>query len=617
MSPSSGPLGYTDAIRVLHVDDEPDILDITRESLKVADPTITVDPCVSLEKVLEALGKERYDCVVSDYQMNGSDAIELAGTIHGRYDLPVLMYTGRGSEEVAEAAFEAGFDDYIRKETGSGHYQILARRIRASVEKNNAERELRRSEEKYRNVVENSQDSIIIIDPKGNVLFANQATAELTGYSLEEGIGMNVREVTPVRFWPRSLLMLRRALKGETIPYFESAIRRKDGTVVRVESGGQAIYRDGEVEGVQVITRDLTDRVRMEEELKEREARLRLFMDSATDGFSLLDSELHIVDINRARVEMTPSSRESLLGRNILELYPYDEKRAHERAEVYRRVLETGESESFSDLITSPRFGERHVLVNVFKVGGGLGIITTNISEMRQLEERLRESEAMYRDLAERSIDVIYRVDLEGLIMYISPSIEDLTGYTQEEVTGKPFLNYLSPTVQASVEKAIGEAIEGRQVQSYLMEILRKDGRSVTVEVNSSQIREHGNFVGFQGILRDVTERSRLENRLEALHNHAAELGEAESLEAIAETTLRVFDETLGYAIGAFCINTGSYLDVRYGIGVDPWEAFELPLNGKGITVRALKTRKIQIVQDTRLDKDYGGTRASSLRDPV
>jgi len=341
----------------------------------------------------------------------------------------------------------------------------------------------------------------------------------------------------------------------------------------------------------------------MEEELKEREARLRLFMDSATDGFSLLDSELNIVDINRARVEMTPSSRESLLGKNILDLYPYRD--ISHRIEIYRRVLETGNSDTFSDVSVSPLVEEKQVLVNVFKVGDGLGITTTNISEMQQLEERLRESETLYRELAERSIDVIYRVDLEGRIMYISPSIEELTGYTQEEVTGKPFLNYLSSDVQASVEKAIGEAIQGHQVQRYLMEIAKKDGRRVTVEVNSSQIHEHGNFVGFQGILRDVTERSRLENRLEALHNHAAELGEADNLAAIAETTLRVFHETLGYTIGAFCINMDSYLDIRYGIGVDPWEAFELPLNGKGITVRALNTRSTQIVQDTRLDPDY------------
>jgi len=603
MSPSSGPPGYTDAIRVLHVDDELDIIEITRQSLEVADPAIIVNSCSSLENVLEELEKEHYDCVVSDYQMNGSEAIELAETIHGGYDIPVLMYTGRGSEEVAEAAFEAGFDDYIRKEAGSSHYQILARRIRAAVEKKRAETGLRESEERFRSLFESTYEGVMVSGPDGRYISANPAAAEILGYgSPDEIIGLSAVDFYAVPERRDEFFEVLRE-RGYVTDY-EHEVKRKDGLSCFI-SANVTLHRDeeGEILRTEVFFRDITHRKRIEEELRESEARLRLFMDSATDGFSLLDSEFNIIDINRSRVEMTSSPRESLLGKNILDLYPYRD--ISHKIEIYRRVLETGNPETFSDMSGIPFVEERQILVNVFKVGDGLGISTTNISEMQQLEERLRESETLYRELAERSIDVIYRVDLEGRIIYISPSIEELAGHTQEEVTGKPFLNYLSPDVQSSVEAAIGEAIEGRQVQRYLMEVLRKDGSSVTVEVNSSQIFEHGNFVGFQGILRDVTERSRLEHRLEVLHNHAAELGEADSLAAIAETTLRVLDETLGYQIGSLCINTGSSLDVRFGIGVDPWEVFELPLEGRGVTVRALKTRSTQIVQDTRLDPDY------------
>ena len=77
--------------------------------------------------------------------------------------------------------------------------------------------------------------------------------------------------------------------------------------------------------------------------LRESEAWLRLFMDSATDGFSLLDSDLNIIDINDARIEMTPSSRESLVGRNIRELYPLYEGRSRDRVNMLTRILETGD----------------------------------------------------------------------------------------------------------------------------------------------------------------------------------------------------------------------------------------------------------------------------------
>jgi len=144
------------------------------------------------------------------------------------------------------------------------------------------EERVRDSERKYRNLVENSKDSITMIDMKGNVLFGNKATEALTGYSATEGARMNVRDITPLRYWPRSLEMLLRARTGKPIPYFESVIRRKDGQLVPVESGGQAILHDGKVVGIQIITRDITERRRMEDELREYSTRLKQLVDERT-----------------------------------------------------------------------------------------------------------------------------------------------------------------------------------------------------------------------------------------------------------------------------------------------------------------------------------------------
>lgn len=137
------------------------------------------------------------------------------------------------------------------------------------TERKKMEEALKESEEKYRNLVENFKDSIAIIDLKGNVLFANKATEDLTGYTMEEGLHMNVRQITPLKYWPKSLAMLKKAITGEPVPYFESVIRKKDKTLVPVESGGQAIFKDGKVVGVQVITRDITERKQAEEHIKQ------------------------------------------------------------------------------------------------------------------------------------------------------------------------------------------------------------------------------------------------------------------------------------------------------------------------------------------------------------
>ena len=126
------------SIRVLHVDDETNHLEYAKTFLEMADDSIHVESVASPEEALRLLENGTYDCVVSDFQMPILDGTELAKRIREFSDIPIILYTGRSSEEVAETAFAAGVDDYIRKESNPSHYQILARRIRAVVEKKRA-----------------------------------------------------------------------------------------------------------------------------------------------------------------------------------------------------------------------------------------------------------------------------------------------------------------------------------------------------------------------------------------------------------------------------------------------------------------------------------------------
>lgn len=166
------------------------------------------------------------------------------------------------------------------------------------TERKKMEEALKESEEKYRTLVEKSKDSIVIIDLKGNVQFSNKSTEELTGYTMEEGLGMNVRQITPLRFWPKSLAMLRKAIIGEPIPYFESIIRRKDRRLVPVESGGQAIYKDGKIVGIQIITRDITERKQAEKQIKaslrEKEVLLREIHHRVKNNMQIISSLLNL-----------------------------------------------------------------------------------------------------------------------------------------------------------------------------------------------------------------------------------------------------------------------------------------------------------------------------------
>jgi len=211
---------------------------------------------------------------------------------------------------------------------------------RQLTERKQAEEALRESEEKYRNVVENSKDSIVIVDPKGNIQFANEASVQLTGYSLDEGIGMNLRDMILLKYWPRSLMKLREALKGKQVPYFETAIKRKDSTIVPVESGGQAILKEGKVVGVQIIARDITERKQAEEALANEAIRRRILIEQSLDGIVILDENSKVYEANQRFAEMLGYSPEE-----VRELHTWDwdtQWTREELLEMGRNVDEAG-----------------------------------------------------------------------------------------------------------------------------------------------------------------------------------------------------------------------------------------------------------------------------------
>ncbi|MCK4317648.1 response regulator, partial [Candidatus Bathyarchaeota archaeon] len=104
-------------IKILHVDDEGSHLEFTKIFLEELDEGVVVDSATNPEEALKLQEKNSYDCIVSDYKMLSMDGIELAQRVRRSSNVPFILYTGQGSEEVAEQAFEAGIDDYLRKES--------------------------------------------------------------------------------------------------------------------------------------------------------------------------------------------------------------------------------------------------------------------------------------------------------------------------------------------------------------------------------------------------------------------------------------------------------------------------------------------------------------------
>jgi len=125
-------------IRVLHVDDEEDQLRFTKMFLEELDREVTVDSVSVPEEAIRLQSSNSYDLVVSDYMMVSMTGIELFQRVREQSDVPFILYTGKGGEDVAEAAFKMGMNGYMMKEAEPAHYKALSKRIRQIVEERRA-----------------------------------------------------------------------------------------------------------------------------------------------------------------------------------------------------------------------------------------------------------------------------------------------------------------------------------------------------------------------------------------------------------------------------------------------------------------------------------------------
>jgi CheY-like chemotaxis protein len=179
--------GATAPIRVLHVDDDPAFGDLTAARLSRTEADgrpIHVESVTDPDAVLDRL--DDADCVVSDFEMRETGGLALLDTVRDRRpDLPFVLFTGKGSEEIASRAISAGVTDYLRKGGSADRFDVLANRIRNAVARYRAEREAERRETHLRRVVDVLPECIFVKDEAGRYVLVNRAGAETYGMAPE------------------------------------------------------------------------------------------------------------------------------------------------------------------------------------------------------------------------------------------------------------------------------------------------------------------------------------------------------------------------------------------------------------------------------------------------
>ena len=292
-------------IRVLHVEDDPDFAALAADFLEREDGRLDVVTEHHPEDALDRLSEQRIDCVVSDYELPGLDGLDLLDAIRDDEPaLPFVLFTGKGSEEVASDAISAGATDYLQKSSGTDQYAILANRVVNAVDQ-------RESRTSYQEIFEKAADGIFLHDPDtGRVNDVNPQAAEMLGYGREELIEMDVGEFSADRpeFSQAEAEKRVRSAIEEGPQTFEWLFEARDGDQFWIEVHLKRAVINGRVQVI-AMTRDVSERKKRKRELREERDRRAALFENRTDAIAYVE----FVDGSPV-VETTNQSFEATFG---------------------------------------------------------------------------------------------------------------------------------------------------------------------------------------------------------------------------------------------------------------------------------------------------------------
>jgi PAS domain S-box-containing protein len=312
----------------------------------------------------------------------------------------------------ADQEYEIIKSDGIRipVEVGSRMVQVGGQ-TRAAVFVRDITRRRQTSEALYisRFFLDKSGGLIFWVDQSGKIVYANEGAVKLLGYSMDELLNMTIHQVD-TNFSPGLWPMMWEHFKKVQTAVLESLFRTRDGRMFPVEISGSYV-KYGEKEYNFVFAWDVTRRKEAECALKESQQQLSAFITSATDAFYLYDGALKLVEFNAAALTQLGMPREQALGRHLFELG--NRIGVAEHADEYQGVLAGGRSISYAVAATDPKKGGLFFEVKVFQVNDGLGIIVTDVTDRKLMEQELILHQTRLEQLVEERTAALAQVNTQ------------------------------------------------------------------------------------------------------------------------------------------------------------------------------------------------------------
>ena len=408
--------------------------------------------------------------------------------------------------------------EVFRKEVlwnGETQFQVLYNDI---TERKKAYEALKKSEEYFKEIIENSSDIIVITDKNGDITYCSHSIESFTGYKPEELIGKSGFVLTHPDDVQRAVSDFGKAiLRKDAVASNAFRIVHKDGTERHFDGLGRNLLNNPSVAGLIFNIRDITERKRMEQELHDSEEMSRGMLESAATAICIIkDGKFDYM--NPMFAEMTGYTVDELMGTVSTSYIHEDDRDSVMREAVanlkgesiapheYRLLRKDGSFIWILEKIASIQYkGERAAIGSLL-----------DITRLKQVENALKMSEEKLRGIFDSIQDAVVLTDLDFIILDVNDAALELSGCkTKEEVIGIRGYDLIAPEDFARAMATQPEAVEGRPVPRAEYKIINKLGKEICAEVGVSMYQDpSGKTAGFVTVLKDITEHKRMENAL-------------------------------------------------------------------------------------------------------
>jgi PAS domain S-box-containing protein len=502
-------------ISVLYVDDEPDSLETCRRILERTEK-FQVATALSAREALERIRTGTFDVVIADYQMADITGLDLLRIIRNDLsDMPFIIFTGKGREEVVIEAYERGVDFYVQKGgDAKAQYAELIHKIEIAVENRKVKKKLARTERRFETFLENFAGIAFQIDSDGRYIILEGTVEETTGYPRHEFLD--------------GYVSLASIIHKDDAGWFEKGYRRlltepgfhTDRLFRIVRKDGRTRWLHGllhnvcttqqDIAHIQGALYDITYLKSAQEELERTERKWRAIINRAPVIISVINQKGEFLFINKTHPPRKPAE---LVGtRAAAYLAPGAEDRI---ANALHRVFGTGETIRFESEVP---LGETitewlsHQISRIIWNGSHEAalVVSTVITERKWLEENLRESEEQYRAIVTASGDAIIIINPAGNVTFGSPTVYDIFKIPCEQpLAGFTALNFIDPSFRAIASSRMQSILNGDlDAEPFEYLLAKHNGERFRGELVTTPLRDSSGAISSLLVLvRDISKR--------------------------------------------------------------------------------------------------------------